>query len=226
MTGNSETDSDVTLDLDPEFKAFSTPVNVGSRDAIKRDPIFDWMRNAQPSIPETHSSSVDEALAPGRPDVMPSLPASLGSLESRTLPVEAPEEEYEVPPGRPINARRRLNTQIGISTLHEYLLALPNPSAKNVSKLEMIKAFLTLAAAESDALDHGPSRVYAAVTVLASKYLQHKVFLGHIKLAVFLGKIEFGADGKAPDYAIIRAWETCAAMDSVAEALERRFFNA
>jgi hypothetical protein len=62
--------------------------------------------------------------------------------------------------------------------------------------------------------------------VLANKYLQHKVFLGHIKLAVFLKKIEFGSDGKAPDYAIIRAWETCAAMDSVAEALERRFYNA
>jgi hypothetical protein len=43
MTGNSETDSDVTLDMDPAFKAFSTPVNVGSRDAIKRDPVFTWM---------------------------------------------------------------------------------------------------------------------------------------------------------------------------------------
>lgn len=226
MTGNSETDSDVTLDLDPEFKAFSTPVNVGSRDAIKRDPIFDWMRNARPSVPEAHSSSVDEVSASGPSEVVPSLPAALDSPHGSPLQGEAPEEEYEVPHGRPINARRRLNTPIGITTLHEYLLALPNPAARNVSKLELIKAFQDLSVAEDDALDLGPSSVYDAVTVLANKYLQHKVFLGHIKLAVFLGKIEFGSDGKAPDYAIIRAWETCAAMDSVAEALERRFYNA
>jgi hypothetical protein len=157
---------------------------------------------------------------------MPSLSAALDSTHGTPLQGEAPEEDHEIPHGRPIIARRRLNTPIGITTLHEYLLALPNPAARNVSKLELIKAFLNLSVAEDDALDLGPSHVYDAVTVLANKYLQQKVFLGHIKLAEFLGKIEFGVDGKAPDYAIIHAWETCAAMDSVAEALERRFLYA
>lgn len=83
-------------------------------------------------------------------------------------------------------SRRRMNIQIGITTLHEYLQALLDPAAALLSKSDLASAFLAVSAAEHEALElDGPVCDDDADAVLAKKVLQHKVFLGHVKLAEF-----------------------------------------
>jgi hypothetical protein len=120
------------------------------------------------------------------------------------------------------SSRRRLNAQIGITTLREFMYALPDATAAQVSKEELVEAFLALSSAEREALDLGPAHIQDAAAVLSRKYLQHKVFLGHVKLAEFLGAVEFDAEGMAADHAVLTAFEVCAEKDKKAEALEMR----
>jgi hypothetical protein len=42
--------------------------------------------------------------------------------------------------------------------------------------------------------------------VLSTKMLQHQVFLEHVKLAEYLGAVEFDAGGMASDGAVVSAW--------------------
>jgi len=53
--------------------------------------------------------------------------------------------------------------------------------------------------------------------------LQHKVFLGHVKLSEFLGAVEFDGDGVALDGAVVGAWAVCAVKDRMAEEMEIKF---
>ncbi|KAF2026746.1 hypothetical protein EK21DRAFT_92103 [Setomelanomma holmii] len=213
-----ETDSetDPAANVLPTFRAFSTPVNVGCRDAIKRDPVFNYMRNVNTRQPSSFYY--------GRPapELLPSPPASVPETAyvREKLPVPEVADSHTT---RPINARRHLNTQIGIITLSSFLLVLPNPSSTSLSKLDLITAYLAVAAIERDALAFGPCKTYGAATVLANKYLQHKVFVGHIKLAEFLGAIEFGVGGEVEDAKVVGAWEKCAEKNEVVEEMESRF---
>jgi len=59
--------------------------------------------------------------------------------------------------------------------------------------------------------------------MLAKKVLQHKVFLGHVKLSEFLGAVEFDGDGVALDGAVVGAWAVCAVKDRMAEEMEIKF---
>ncbi|KAH7080979.1 hypothetical protein FB567DRAFT_631131 [Paraphoma chrysanthemicola] len=203
------------------FVTLSTLVNVGCRDEVKREPMFNWLRDVrQPSQPAAGNGFY------GMTEILPSPPVSAQSRKSSPVLEQTLDAVFEPPVGRPILARRRLNTQIGITTLHEYLLALPNLSAKTFSKLELVEAFLAVVKDEREALALGGSHLKDAMTVLANKVLQHKVLLGHIKLATFLEMVEIGTDDEVPDHAIVHAWEACAKKDAVAEDLEMRFYNA
>ncbi|KAF2827826.1 hypothetical protein CC86DRAFT_404867 [Ophiobolus disseminans] len=124
--------------------------------------------------------------------------------------------------------RRRMNTQIGTTTLREFLLALQSPTATQQFQLSLVGAFLAVACVERAALDLGSSYAYdcSAETVLANQVLQHKIFLGHVKLAEFLRAVEFDGDGVEDSRAVVGAWEECARVDGEAEDLEMQFCGA
>jgi hypothetical protein len=116
----------------------------------------------------------------------------------------------------------QMNTQIGITTLREFLNALPDAYAATYSRVELIQAFIDLSSTEREELDLGAAHTYNADLVVLSKRLQHRVFLGSIKLAVFLKMIMFNALGETSFGEVVTAFEDCAKIDKENDEMDER----
>jgi hypothetical protein len=117
---------------------------------------------------------------------------------------------------------RRISTQIGIVTLHEFLLALHLPSAQFYTMTELIEAFIAMSSYEREELDFGSVHKLDAATVQSNRRLQHRILIGSIKLIEFLKEVRFGTAHVAKAHAVVEAWEMCARRDQEAEELDER----
>jgi hypothetical protein len=109
--------------------------------------------------------------------------------------------------------RKCNTTQIGMTTLPGFFDELGTSPSSQCSKANIVAAYMTLSTREHLELGEATQK-YQAAGVLASKYLQHKVFLGNTKLVDFLKMVKFDDQDNTDGFSVLRAFEESAKTDA------------
>ena len=109
-------------------------------------------------------------------------------------------------------ARKHTTMQIGLTSLRDFFDELGFASDDKCTKAEIVSAYMTISTREHLELEE-PAPQFKVTAVLAIRLLQHKVFLGNVKLADFLRMIKFD-EGQTSGASVIRALEESTKKDA------------
>jgi hypothetical protein len=156
----------------------------------------------------------------------PVLPPA-GTSSKATIPASKTTKLPAIPTIQPTTSRgiahpQDMNAQIGITTFREFLPALPDAYANTYSRNELVDAFIKFSSIERAELDLGNAHAHEADAVLRNKRLQHRVFLGSIKLVNFLRVLPFDVHDSVSYGEVAKAFGECAQKDKGNDEMDER----
>jgi hypothetical protein len=157
------------------------------------------------------------------PPVLPPAGTSpKGAVPARKITKLPATPVIEPATSRAIAHPQDMNAQIGITTFRKFLLAFPDAYANTYSRNELVDAFIKLSSIERAELDLGNAHAHEADAVLRNKRLQHRVFLGGIKLVNFLRMLPFDVHDSVSYDEVTKAFGECAQKDKGNDKMDER----